>query len=173
MAFEINKSAIPPDSQIFTQLAGAYYSDAYSYKEPSDKTAMAIWLSHVATIPNWVNALMSARNNIVSRLGLKHLGHIGDIDTHKAASDYQIGDRVGIFKVKMISDQEVILIDSDKHLDVQISIYKAADGSQRVSASSVVHVHNFLGKTYMRLITPFHKLIVPATIKRAQSSEFK
>jgi len=169
----IKKSKIPSDSQIFTQLPDAYYSDAYTYKEQSNMCAMQIWLSHIATIPSWVNLLMTTRNNIVARLGLKHLGHIGDVDKNKAGSEYQVGDRVGIFKVKMISDQEVILIDSDKHLDVQISIYKAADGSQMVSASSVVHVHNFLGKTYMRLITPFHKLIVPATIKRAQSSKFK
>ena len=128
---------------------------------------MQIWLAQVATIPNWVNLLMATRNSIVSRLGLKHLGHIGDVDKSKAASDYQVGDSVGIFSIKAISEQEVILIDSDKHLDVQISIFQAADDSRLVTISSVVHVHNFFGKFYMTAITPLHKLIVPATIKRA------
>ncbi len=147
MKSAVQPSNIPVESQLFTQLKDAYYSDAYSYTEQSTLTAMQIWLSQVATIPNWVNLLMTARNSIVSRLGLKHLGQIGDIDKSKAASAYLVGDSVGIFTIKSISEQEVILIDSDKHLDVQISIFQASDDCQLVTISSVVHVHNFFGET--------------------------
>ncbi|EPJ46313.1 MAG: hypothetical protein OFPII_21790 [Osedax symbiont Rs1] len=167
MKAAVQPSNIPAESHIFTQLKDAYYSDAYSYTEQNPSSAMQIWLSQVATIPNWVNLLMTARNGIVSRLGLKHLGHISDVDQSKAASAYQVGDSVGIFTIKSLAEQEVILIDSDKHLDVQISIFKASDDSQLVTISSVVHVHNFFGEFYMTMITPLHKLIVPATIKRA------
>jgi hypothetical protein len=31
----------------------------------------------------------------------------------------------------------------------------------------VVHIHNLLGRVYMRFVVPFHKVIVPAILVRA------
>jgi hypothetical protein len=114
---------------------------------------------------------MASRNKIVSMLGLKSVGHLGDIDLNKSINDYQVGDRVGIFTLLFLSDNEVILGDSDKHLDVSVSVYTQADKTHLVSISTVVHVHNFLGKLYMLFVEPMHKLIVPSSIKRAERSE--
>ena len=115
MNTSVKKSTLPADSRIFAQLNGIFYSDAYNFTERVNFTAVEIWLSQVVTIANWVNLLMAMRNNIVSRLGLKHLGHIGDVDKSQATSDYQIGDKIGIFTLTAISEQEIILIDSDTH----------------------------------------------------------
>ncbi|MEH6534724.1 MAG: DUF2867 domain-containing protein, partial [Photobacterium frigidiphilum] len=102
-------------------------------------------------------------------LGLKNLGHLGAVVTAKPAGEYQIGDRVGIFTLLSISDNEVILGDADKHLDVKVSVYKESKEGNLIAISTVVHVHNLLGKVYMSIVTPVHKLIVPSSITRAES----
>ncbi len=74
---------------------------------------------------------------------------------------------MGIFSVLFLSDKEVILGESDKHLDVKLSLYKENDDkSNTVSISTVVHIHNILGRLYMSFIIPLHKLIAPAMLKK-------
>jgi hypothetical protein len=171
MVFSIEKVAIPKDSEISKDLKGSYYSDSYSFHtKPENRISLQVWLNHASNIPAWVNFLMATRNRMVSILGLKNIGQIGDLDPHKPISDYKVGDRVGIFNLLFLSDKEVILGDSDKHLDVKVSIHKVNIESDEVSISTVVHVHNMLGKLYMLFVKPMHKLIVPSSIKRAECS---
>lgn len=113
---------------------------------------------------------MAIRNYVVSVLGLKNLGHLGDVDTHKRLDDYCVGDRVGIFTLLFLSDEEAILGDSDKHLDVKVSVYKDSDTNGGIFISTVVHRHNFLGTLYMLPVVPIHQLIVPHSIKTAESA---
>jgi hypothetical protein len=124
----------------------------------------------MATVPRWVNFLMATRNKVVSAFGLKNLGPIGAIDSKKRAEDYQVGDAVGIFTLAFISEKEIILSDSDKHLDVSVSVYKENKNSSFITISTLVQVHNLLGKVYMLFVAPVHKKIVPATIRGAEFS---
>jgi len=151
MAFSVEESSIPQASTISKELSGAYYSDCYSFhtKQPNRK-ALRIWLDHAAKIPKWINFLMACRNKIVSVMGLKNLGHLGDIDRNKPLDKYKVGDRVGIFTLIVLSDNEIILGDSDKHLDVKVSVFKENRESELILMSTVVHIHNFSGKLYTR-----------------------
>lgn len=172
----VTTATVPPASQIAALLDGAHFYDCYTTQAGQDpRTALALYLDVVRRAPGWVNRMMALRNRIVSRLGLKDLGHLGTLDTRKPAHAYRVCDRVGIFSLKYLSDQEIILGDSDKHLDVQVSIHKTASGT--VSVSTVVHIHNLLGRVYMLAVGPLHKLIVPAVLRRldhpAQSSKRK
>ena len=77
--------------------------------------------------------------------------------------------RVGIFRIRHLSDTEVVMGQDDKHLDVQVSICKqpAAPGTApRVVLSTVVHIHNTLGHAYMAVITPIHRVIARGTAQR-------
>jgi len=169
MKDEIVTCDIPKGSKISTSQSTAYFFDAYAFETPyPERTSMEVWLAHMATIPPWVSLLMATRNKVVASLGLKNLGQLDAVDKKKAAADYQVGDAVGIFTIQFISNNEIILIDSDKHLDVNVSVYKTHKDSNIVTISSVVHVHNLLGKIYMLLVAPLHKKIVPATIRRAE-----
>ena len=166
---QIKKCRVPKSSHIARFLPLSYYSDAFTFvSRKKDRTALEIWLDQVDTIPQWVNYLMGLRNRLVSLFGLKNLGHIGDIEPTKAASEYKVGDMVGIFELSYLSDNEVILLDSDKHLDVKVSIFKDSADLGQITVSSVVHVHNMLGRLYMLFVAPIHRVIVPATIRRAE-----
>jgi hypothetical protein len=169
MKKRITACSLPLGSIIETKQHNAYFSDSYRFSSPfPERTALEVWLAHMATIPNWVKRLMTLRNQIVSKLGLKNLGQIDDLESGKAAKAYQAGDKVGIFTLLSVSDGEIILCDSDKHLDVQISVHKEKQQNDVVTISTVVHVHNLLGRIYMLFVTPAHKMIVPATIRRAE-----
>ncbi|MBY4675231.1 DUF2867 domain-containing protein [Marinobacterium arenosum] len=160
--------SIPGSSEVWTLMKGAYFYDSHSTKIRYDnQSALDVYFVIVRETPGWVNWLMSMRNKIVSKLGLKNLGHMSDIDFNKPSCDYKVGDRVGIFTVYANSNQEVILEDKDKHLDVRVSFYIEPEGDiATVHASTVVHVKNMLGKVYMFFVAPVHKIIVPTTLKK-------
>jgi len=171
---QIDKTDVPKDSQISQALVNVYYQDAHRFSTTyKERTALQVWLAHATSTPAWINFLMAVRNRVVSLLGLKDLGSFADKLNEKSVEEYRVGDRIGIFTLLFLSENEVILGDSDKHLDVKISIYKegkAGENSNLVTISTLVHVHNLLGKVYMLFVTPIHRVIVPATIRRAEFS---
>lgn len=170
MTFKLEKTAVPDNSEAACYLDDSYYSDTYRFlTKPENKTALQIWLDHASKTPAWVNLLMTLRNKIVRTFGIKDVGQLGDLDSTKQETEYKVGDRVGIFTLLYLTEREVILGDSDKHLDVKVSIYKAEINANTVSISTVVHVHNQLGKLYMLFVKPMHRLIVPLSIKHAES----
>ncbi len=131
-----------------------------------NQTAMDVFLEIAAQTPAWIAFLMSMRNWVVSKLGLKHLGGLQDVSRVKLASEYAVGERAGIFTLVSLTEKEVVLEDRDKHLDVRVSFLIEPEGETAiVYASTVVHVHNVFGKIYMFFVAPFHKIIVPSTLK--------
>ncbi len=170
MTTSICKTNIPSGSEIEKNTNGEYYFDAYEASVDIDnKSALDIYLDMVKKTPEWVNSLMAVRNKMASMVGLKNLGHLGEIDTSKNGRNYEVGDRVGIFSVIFINDNEVMLGESDKHLDVKLSIYKMYKNKQNgVAISTVVHVHNILGRLYMLFVTPMHKMIAPRMLKKIE-----
>ena len=58
--------------------------------------------------------------------------------------------------------------DSDKHLDVVLSVHRAPLGGDAVTitVTTVVHVKNWLGHMYMLPVRPMHRLITPAVLSR-------
>jgi Protein of unknown function (DUF2867) len=160
---------IPRASEIERELAGSYFNDCYEVRVCTQgKSAMDLYLAVLSRTPEWVNVLMAVRNRAVSIVGLKNLGHLGAVDGSKPASTYRVGDRVGIFTLLYVTENEVVLGDSDKHLNVKVSVCKATcEDHTSIAVSTVVHVHNALGRAYMFLVAPVHKIIVPAMLARA------
>ncbi|MCV2403244.1 DUF2867 domain-containing protein [Marinomonas sp. C2222] len=159
---------IPAKSELKEESKQAYFWDCYSREMAiTDESALALFLQTANTMPAWFTGLMSIRNKVVSKLGLKDLGQIGDLDVSKQVQDYKIGDRVGIFHLISNSHDEVVLEDRDKHLSVKVSIFiERVEGKSKVYTSSLVHVNNRFGKVYMFIITPVHKVIVPLMLNK-------
>ena len=164
------RSDVPPGSAINARLTGAYFHDCYVISVPdTTRTALSHFLTALANTPPWVNSLMALRNKMVRFVGLKDLGGLGELSPSKPASTYAPGDRVGIFTLISNSPNEALLGDRDKHLDVVLSVYKhpsGPSGVQPISVTTVVHIHNLLGRIYMLPVTPLHRLIAPAVLTR-------
>lgn len=170
MTASVRPAAIPADSEICRHLPGAHFHDCYQLVQPvaaASSSAMQFALQTFLQMPPWAALLMRLRNRVVALVGLKNLGAFNDIDRLKPAAAYRVGDRVGIFSVRYLSDSEVILGDADRHLDVLVSIHqRSGEHDNVVSVATVVHIHNGLGRLYMFVVAPLHRLIAPASLRR-------
>jgi hypothetical protein len=56
---------------------------------------------------------------------------------------------------------------NDNHLDFRVVIDVAAEGAgQRVTATTVVLMHNWLGRIYLTVIKPFHRMVVRSMLRQ-------
>jgi len=154
---------VPATSRIAQALPQCDFADCYQLDDWwPEQSALETYLHVIVRTPRWMNALMALRNQAVRLVGLKHLGKLAGRVGSKPASAYQLGDRVGIFSLQHVQANEVILFDDDKHLRVQLSLYKhRVQGRPVISISTVVHTHNGLGRFYMAIVGPVHGFIVP------------
>ena len=154
---------IPAGSRIAKALPNNDFADCYQFDDLwPNQNALETYLTLVTRTPGWMNALMAMRNQAVRLVGLKHVGNLSTAVNRKPADEYKVGDRVGIFSIQHLQDDEVVVFDDDKHLHVQLSMVKhVVDGKPKVSLSTVVHIHNRLGRVYMAVVGPVHSLIVP------------
>jgi hypothetical protein len=160
---------VPPATRISSEVVGSDFHDCYFMPLAHEgRSALELFLATIARSPRWVESLMALRNRIVGLFGLKNLGHLGSLPPLKDASAYKVGDRVGIFTLLSATDDEVILGDSDRHLDVKVSLCKVMrDQREAVAMTTVVHIHNRLGRIYMLFVAPMHRIIAPAVMRRA------
>jgi Protein of unknown function (DUF2867) len=167
----VQTSDVPSFSALRDSLRTAYFYDCYMVALPlEERSPLELYLSVVSRTPRWIDFLMNVRNKIVALFGLKDMGALSAIDPSKPAHAYRIGDQIGIFKLIELHEHEVILGETDTHLDVKISVAKQNKlGGTAVSVSTVVHVHNAMGRLYMFFVTPAHRIIAPATISKVTS----
>jgi len=163
------KSHTPAQSRIASLVHGAYFHDSWSVAAGDPRlSALGQFLKAFSATPAWVNVCMSIRNRAAAMVGLKNLGAFDQINKSKPECDYQHEDRIGIFTLIANTFDEVILGDKDKHLDVTLSIYRAVEASTGaivVTVTTVVHVHNLLGRIYMLPVAPMHRIIAPSVLR--------
>ncbi|WP_312836443.1 DUF2867 domain-containing protein [Comamonas sp.] len=159
----------PAGSRIAQRLAGAHFQDAWCiHTAQTGAPALAYFLAAVARTPRWIEWCMQARNRVGHIVGLKDLGTLSQIDPQRPASAYQPGERVGVFTVLENRADEALIGDSDKHLNVVLSIHRAPVAGREdqvaITITTVVHVHNLLGHLYMLPVAPMHRRIAPAVL---------
>jgi hypothetical protein len=169
----ITRQALPEHSHIATQTPGADFADCYCFADPCPQAgAMETYLTVMGRTPRWMDFLMAVRNQAVRLVGLKNLGNMQLPSRDKPASAYRVGERVGIFSLIHLAANEVIVCDDDKHLRVQISVFKHREqGQPVVSISTVVHNHNRLGRIYMAVVGPVHQVIVPIMLRQVLNAQ--
>lgn len=141
-----------------TLLAGAQFMDAYRLEMGGAHLgARRAAERMMARAPRWVDALLMLRNVLVAPFGLKTSG-----DAPHAPRDI-----IGIFPVVSETPDRLVAGFNDKHLDFRVVIDVAATGrGQSVTATTLVLTHNRLGRTYLAIILPFHRLIVRAMLRQ-------
>jgi hypothetical protein len=168
----LHRIPIPLQSVLYDEQTRAQFTHAlWLDQDPGPRPAIEVCQQVLFNAPRWVDAAMSMRNRVVKRLGLKDLGELSAIDPDKPLASYRVGERLGIFTLLAVGDNEVVLGDNDKHLEVKVSVCKTTHaGRPGVAVSTVVHEHNLLGRLYMLLVGPAHRVIAPAVMARARFS---
>jgi hypothetical protein len=158
---------IPPDSGIAHFYPATDLADAYAIDLPPGTTTNPEVLARFIFSQQapWVAALMKLRDTLVAGFGIK-------TSTQLRSTVDKVGPaRVGVFKVYSTNAQEIVLGEDDKHLDFRASVLRSmipgAAGKQRLVVSTVVRCHNRLGRFYILIIAPFHRIVVRAGLRRA------
>lgn len=154
----MNVSMIRPTIDPNGLLAGAQFIDAFSINVGETALdARTAGNRMFARSPRWVRALLSLRDLVVAPFGLT---------TAKSARQAPV-DRVGMFPVIRETPQRLIAGFDDRHLDFRVVIDVAAiHAGSCVTATTVVLTHNRLGKIYLAIITPFHRLVVRTMLRQ-------
>jgi Protein of unknown function (DUF2867) len=149
---------VTPDIDPGPLLAGAEFIDAY--RIAVDGTALDARRAAermFARRQRWIEALLRLRNLIVAPLGLKTSGE-GDKASH---------GMVGIFPVLSETPARLVAGFNDSHLDFRVVVdVIARAGGQEVTTTTLVRTHNWLGRTYLAIILPFHRMIVAAMLRQ-------
>ena len=165
---KVTETTVPDDSALQPWLAGADFYDAY--QAPLTTATLSpteIFLRASRTTPRWVEDLMAIRNRIVRLFGLKDVGAMKT--EPRSADSYQVGDRLGIFSIFGKTENELLLGIDDSHLDVRVSVLKSQrNGIPHYVLSTVVHVHNLLGRVYMAPVGRIHPFVVRSMMARAE-----
>ncbi|WP_441244116.1 DUF2867 domain-containing protein [Tardiphaga sp. 768_D3_N2_1] len=150
-------SMVHPTIDTNSLLSGAQFADAFSISIATNLTAREAAERMLSRSPRWVDALMRLRDLIVAPFGLKtaHSARQADID------------KVGFFPVLSQTPQRLVAGFNDNHLDFRVVIDVAAEGAgQRVTATTVVLMHNWLGRIYLAVIKPFHRMVVRSMLQQ-------
>ena len=147
---------VAPQVELAALLPGAQFMDAYCLElDGQNLDAREAAIRMMARAPRWVDALVALRNLIVAPFGLKTSGQ--DPGTHRAI--------IGIFPVVSETPQRLVAGFNDKHLDFRVVLDVATSGArQSVTATTLVLTHNWLGRTYLATIKPFHRIVVRAML---------
>src|SRR5579862_2122987 len=149
---------IKPDVDRERVLAGAQFADAFRVTVSDAKLdARAAAERIFSQNPRWVQMLLDLRNAIVAPFGLKTSGK----DEAKA------GGMIGLFPVLSETPAQLIAGFNDHHLDFRVVVDVApVDGSreQDVTATPLVLTHNLIGRAYLTVIMPFHRLIAKSLL---------
>jgi hypothetical protein len=170
MSTDLNSVAsisLPQQSGIARFYPSVNLSDAFSVFLPASASGDPEVLARFmfSQQPMWIIWLMKVRDTLVAGFGLKTSKYLTALSINEKAK------RVGIFKVYSTSESEIVVGEDDKHLDFRVSVLclpQALPASHRqLVVSTVVHCHNRLGRAYIFIIAPFHRMVVKASLRRA------
>ncbi|OAF08225.1 hypothetical protein AYJ54_15955 [Bradyrhizobium centrolobii] len=149
---------VTPEVDAGAVLAGAQFIDAYRVEIGANAiNAREACIRMVLHGPRWIDALLRLRNILVSPFGLKTSGE-------GAPAPYGL---IGLFPVVSETPERLVAGFNDYHLDFRIVVDVAGDATRRqVTSTTLVRTHNPLGRTYLTLIMPFHKLVVRSMMGR-------
>jgi hypothetical protein len=149
---------VPPPTDTADLLPGMQFADAYCIEVPGEALD-----AHEATrrmmerSPRWAETLLSIRNLVAAPFGLKTSGE----------GEKPPREMIGIFPIISETPDRLVAGFNDKHLDFRLVVDVAVIAAgQRVTATTLVKMHNRFGRAYLTLILPFHRLIVASMLRK-------
>ncbi len=156
---------IPKDNALHAAQDGAYFAHCAGIRLPRrPASALQAYLDLAALAPRWFEGMMALRNRTMRALGMKDLGRIADAGASGAPRP---GDRLGIFTLRRLDADEIVLGDDDRHLSVSLSLQLGGTPeAPTLCCATVVERPNAFGRLYMLPVDPVHRLIVPHLLQR-------
>jgi hypothetical protein len=142
---------VPSGSMLSRELIErAYFRD--SYRVPLSRTELGIvdiFFGIFAHHPLWMKLLLIVRNKVASLTGL-NAPTASEILHVETKDRYVVGEKIGIWPIFWLGEDEVIAGRNNKHMDFRLSALKVSDGDRTsVIVSTICTVHNLSGKLYL------------------------
>ncbi|MBR0903048.1 DUF2867 domain-containing protein [Bradyrhizobium liaoningense] len=149
---------VTPNVDVNALLSGAQFIDAFRVEiGAATVNARDACTRMVLHEPRWIDTLLRLRNILVTPFGLKTSGE-------GAPAPHGV---IGLFPVLSETPERLVAGFDDSHLDFRIVVDVTRDAAGRqVTSTTLVRTHNLLGRTYLKLIMPFHKLVVRGMMGR-------
>ena len=149
---------IDPEVDPAVLLAGAQFADAFRIVlDGRALDARNAAQRMMGRSPRWIEILLAMRHALVAPFGLKTSG----------AGETSAGGAIGIFPVLSETPDRLVAGFDDRHLDFRIVVDVAAcGGGHQVTATTLVRTHNWLGRTYLAIILPVHRLIARTMLRQ-------
>jgi hypothetical protein len=163
----------PAESGVASWFDAADLADAYAVAIDAANVAKGVDSLARSALEDpapWIRLLLGLRDALVARFGVKTSREV------RRAAIADNAERIDFFRILARSDRELILGEDDRHLDFRLSVLLRVrpDGSgDELVATTVVHCHNALGRVYLALIAPFHRLVVIGNLSRASNKGWR
>ena len=153
----------PVESALYSDSTQYSYADSFAVSlHRTDIESWELFAAFFQSAPSWVDNLFALRNQIVGYLGLK----TGRDNPRALDPPYQVGQKIGLFRVIGLTDSEAIIGEDDSHLDFRVSLLLIhKDTRPQLVVSTLVKTKNALGVTYFSIVKHFHRLIVPVMVR--------
>lgn len=165
--FSVSRIDIPGSCRILSYYKNTDLRDDYAIFLPDFATDNPERLAHHLheNPAPWFHMLLSLRDFLVAPLGIKTSRQF------ESEADQSKKGRISFFLVFSRHPNEVIYGQDDTHLDFRASLLVLSSSPSRpcrkLVVATVVKCHNSLGRLYIRLIAPFHKLVVIGGLRQA------
>ena len=164
---------VPSGSALSRELIErAHFRD--SYRAPLSRTELGIvdiFFGIFAHHPLWMKLLLIVRNKVASLAGLD-APTASEILHVEMKNRYAVGEKIGVWPIFSLSDDEIVAGRNNKHMDFRLSVLKmpGADGTS-VVVTTICTVHNLSGKLYLFLVVPFHRYGVRKLMANALAAQ--
>jgi len=110
---------------------------------------------------------MYIRERIAKMIGLK-TGEGADIEKQLKEFKGEVGQSIALFHVLGRSEEEIMVGETDSHLDFRLSYFAIPKNETRTTLhlTTTVKFNNWLGRLYFIPVGPVHRIIVPILLKR-------
>lgn len=155
-------NSLPISSVLYAERADYQYSDSFVVSvQRDDIESWELIAAFFQSAPRWVDGLFVLRNRMVGYFGLQ----TGNNHSRDLSPPYQVGRKIGLFRIIILTDLEVVIGEDDRHLDFRISLLlNHEDTGQQLIISTLVNTKNRLGVVYFSVVKHIHRLIVPIII---------
>lgn len=145
------------------------YFDQQQVWLPRRMTALEAWNAMMAEPPlPGLGLAFAIRDRVSGLFGVRRIGGFSG----RQQAQVQEGARLDFFLVEGVCDDELVLTERDRHLDVMTTITTdREDGGCLLRVTSSVVVHNLFGRAYMVPVGLAHPVIVRSMLRRLARSE--
>lgn len=161
------RTEIPETSFLKKEENSFHYIDSFQgIIPPTGQTDLARILNlFLFDGPSWADHLLTLRDKLVGIFGLKTSEKVSNDQKQVNITKCEPGEQLGIFKLYARTENEFVLGEDDKHLNVRVSLLLESS-ERKLSITTCVIFNNFFGRLYFIPVKPVHRQIVKASMRR-------